>query len=170
MTSSSSPPAFDATQYPRTYAPSLANRVIWLSFGSLLVGAGAWGVWYSLVAGDELGPKGPAVIISLSVMLLLLGIYLIASMLSSKVILKPDAVEVRSLFSRQILLRQEIMGRRFFFPTATMELIPRQNHAKKFKIAILADPDAAFAAWFESIPDLGTLETNKNNAKERGSS
>lgn len=68
--------AFDASRYPRTYEPALGNRLIWISFGCLLMAAGTWG-WYSSVAGDELGPKGPAVTISLSLTLVLLGGYLI---------------------------------------------------------------------------------------------
>lgn len=124
MTVSASAPAFDATQYSRTYSPSLGNRVLWISFGGLLDAGGLFGVWYSLVAGDELGPKGPAIMISLSLMLVLLGSYLIASMFLSKIILRADAVEVRNPLSRRIILREEIMGRRFIFATGTMELIP----------------------------------------------
>ena len=84
-------PAFDAPRYPRTYAPSFGNRVIWSSFGGLLAAGGLLGIWYSVVAGDELGPKGPPLMISISLILVLLGAYLILSMLLSKVILKPDA-------------------------------------------------------------------------------
>ena len=159
---------FDPTRYPRTYAPSLGNRVIWISFGALLAAGGIWGVWYSLVAGDELGPKGPAVMISLSLMLVLLGGYLIASMLFSKVILGADAIEVRNLLSRQAMLRQEIMARRFFFSTGTIELIPRDNSRKKLKIAYLTKPDAAFAAWFASIPDLDASKSTKAHPEQRG--
>src|SRR5215470_4011437 len=93
--------AFDPTRYPRTYSPSLGNRIVWFSFGGLLAAGGVFGVWYSLVAGEVLGPKGPTVTISLSLMLVLLGGYLIVSMLSSKVILRADAIEVRNLLSGQ---------------------------------------------------------------------
>ena|SRR5215472_11186226 len=153
--------AFDPTQYPRTYSPSLGNRIVWISFGGLLAVGGVFGIYYSVVAGEELGPKGPTVTISLSLMLALLGGYLIASMLLSKVILRADAIEVRNLLSRQTMLRQEIMGRRFFFGTGTIELIPRDKQKKKLKIAYLTNPDSAFAAWFESIPDLDAAECNK---------
>lgn len=87
-----STPAFEPSRYPRTYTPSLGNRVIWISFGALLVAGGTWVLWYSLVTGDELGPKGPA-LISLSLIVVLLGGYLIASMVSSKVILRADATK-----------------------------------------------------------------------------
>jgi hypothetical protein len=156
-----STPAFDPTRYPRTYVPSLGNRAVWISFGGLLAVGGVFGVWYSLVAGNELGPKGPAVTISLSLMLVLLGGYLIVSMLSSKVILRADAIEVRNLLSSKTMLRQEIMGRRFFFSTGTIELIPREEYKKKLKVAFLTNPDAAFAAWFESIPDLDERNQRK---------
>lgn len=159
MTLSRPVPAFDAAQYPRIYSSSLANRALWISFGGLLGAGGIWGVWYSLVAGDQLGPKGPAVTISLSLMLALLGSYLIASMLLSKVILRPDAVEVRNILSKQTMLRQDILGRRFVFRTGTIVLIPREDHRKKLKIAFLTNPDAAFAAWFESIPNLDAEST-----------
>jgi hypothetical protein len=161
MASSTPVQVFDATRYPRTYAPSLGNRVIWISFGGLLAGVGILGVWYSLVAGDQLGPKGPPLMISLSLLFVLLGGYLILSMVYSKIILRPDDVEVRNLFSRQTILRQEIMGRRFVFNTGTIELIPRDNDKKKFKIAYLTKPDALFAAWFESIPELDAAKSTK---------
>ncbi len=124
-------------------------------------------VWYSLVAGDELGPKGPPVTISLSLMLIFLGGYLILSMLFSKVILRPDAVEVRNFLSRQTMFRQEIMGRRFVLSSGTIELIPRDNDKKKFKIAVLTKPDALFAAWFESIPDLNAAKSTKALSEQR---
>lgn len=166
MTLSKAEQAFDATRYPRTYSPSLANRALWISFGGLLGAGGIWGVWYSLVAGDQLGPKGPAVMISLSLMLALLGSYLITSMLLSKVILRPDAVEVRNVLSKQTMLRQDILGRRFVFSSGTIVLIPRERHRKKLKIAFLTNPDAAFAAWFESIPNLDAESTKGHREPE----
>jgi hypothetical protein len=165
MASSTPVPVFDATRYPCSYAPSLGNQVLWISFGSLLAGAGIWGIWYSLVAGDQLGPKGPPLASSLSLVLVLLGGYLILSMLFSKVILRPDAVEVRNLLSRQTMFRQEIMGRRFVFNTGTIEFIPRDSYKKKLKIAFLTNPDALFTAWFESIPDLDAEESTKVHAE-----
>ena len=86
-------------------------------------------------------------------------------MLFSKVILRPDAVEVRNLLSRQTMFRQEIMGRRFVFNTGTIELIPRDSDKKKLKIAFLTNPDALFTAWFESIPDLDAEESTKVHAE-----
>ena len=71
---------------------------------------GILGVYYSFVAGDQLGPKGPPLMIALSLLFVLLGAYLILSMVFSKVILGPDAVEVRNLLSRQIMLRQDVHG------------------------------------------------------------
>ena len=127
-----------------------------------------FGVWYSLVAGDQLGPKGPSVTISLSLMLVLLGGYLIVSMLFSKVTLRADAIEVRTILSRQTMLRQEIMGRRFFFSSGTLELIPRDGNQKKLKIAYLPNPDTSFAAWFESIPDLDASESTRPFSEQRG--
>lgn len=158
MPLSTTVPVFDASRYPRTYAPSLGNRAIWISFGGLLVGVGILGVWYSLAAGDELGPKGPALMISLSLLFVLLGGYLILSMISSKVILRPDAVEVQNLFSSRTMLRGEIRGQRFLHNTSTIELLPRDASQKKLKIAFFAIPDSLFAAWFSSIPDLDAAE------------
>jgi hypothetical protein len=120
--------------------------------------------------GGELGPKGPEVTISLSVMLALLGSYLILSMLFSKVILGPDAVQLQNLLSKQTMLRQEIVGGRFALNTGTIELIPRDSDRRNLKIALLAKPDSDFAAWFESIPDLDATEPTKGHAGQRISS
>ena len=150
--------AFDASRYPRDYAPSLANRLIWITFGGLLTALGILGVWYSLAAGDELGPKGPPLMITLSLLFVLLGGYLVLFMAFSKIILRPDAVEVQSPLSRRIMLREEIRGRRFLSNTSTIELLPRDDSQKKLKIAFFAKPDALFTAWFASIPDIDAGE------------
>ncbi|HEY6466448.1 MAG TPA: hypothetical protein VIY69_10685 [Candidatus Acidoferrales bacterium] len=156
---------FDDSSYPRAYLPSLFNRVVYVAFGGLLVGAGVFGVWYSLVAGDELGPKGPTVSISLSLLLAFLGSYLIIYMFTSKIILGRDSVEVRNLFSNQRMLRQEILGYRSSFKTGTIELIPCDSGGKKLKITWLANPDVYFSAWFDSIPDLQTSEPREGRTQ-----
>jgi len=158
-------PAFDASRYPRDYAPSLANRLIWISFGGLLTAVGILGVWYSLVAGDELGPKGPPLMITLSLLFVFLGGYLILSMALSKIILRPDAVEVQNPLSRRTMLREEIGGRRFLPNTSTIELLPRDKSQKKLKIAFFSKPDALFTAWFASIPDIDAAELAKSESE-----
>jgi hypothetical protein len=135
--------------------------VFWVSFGGLLVGVGILGVWYSLVAGDELGPKGPLVMVSLCLTLVVLGSYLILFMTFSKIILGPNSVEVQNLLSKKTMLKEEITARRFVFNTGTIELIPRDTGKKKFRIALLTKPDALFTAWFESIPNLDVIEGKK---------
>ena len=90
----------------------------------------------------------------------LLGAFLIASMLKSCVILRPDAIEVRDLFSTRSLYRAQIAGRRML-PTqyvSTLALIPRDPGAKKLKISMVYETDSAFHAWFQAIPDLDAEE------------
>ena len=163
--STSQAPAFDVSRYPRDYAPSLVNRLIWISFGGMLAAVGILGVWYSLVAGDELGPKGPPLMITLSLLFVLLGGYLILSMVLSKIILRPDAVEVQNPLSRRTMLREEIGGRRFLPNTSTIELLPRDKSQKKLKIAFFSKPDALFTAWFASIPDIDAAELAKSESE-----
>jgi hypothetical protein len=158
-------PAFDASRYPRDYAPSLVNRLIWISFGGLLTAIGILGVWYSLVAGDELGPKGPPLMITLSLLFVLLGGYLILYMALSKIILRPDAVEVQNPLSKRTMLREEIGWRRFLPNTSTIELLPRDKSQKKLKIAFFSKPDALFTAWFASIPDIDAAELAKSDSE-----
>ena len=158
-------PAFDASRYPRDYAPSLTNRLIWISFGGLLTALGILGVWYSFVAGDELGPKGPPLMITLSLMFVFLGGYLVLFMAFSKIILRPDAVEVQNPLSRRTMLREEIIGRRFLTNSSTIELLPRDKSKKKLKIAFFAKPDALFTAWFASIPNVDAAELAKSETE-----
>jgi hypothetical protein len=160
--------AFDASRYPRAYAPSVTNRVIWISFGGLLVGFGAILAWLLWRGPEQLGPRGTAVVMAISAALALLGGYLILSMLLSKVILTPDAVEVRSLLSTEIMLRQEIAGRRFVPNTATIELIPIDNGKKTFKVAVFTRPDDLFRAWFESIPNLDAPKAERTPTATQG--
>jgi hypothetical protein len=103
--------------------------------------------------------------ITLSLLFVLLGGYLILSMAFSKIILRPDAVEVQNLLSRQSMLREEIRGRRFLFNTSTIELLPRDSSQKKLKIAFFSKPDALFAAWFASIPDIDAAELAKSETE-----
>ncbi len=166
-TSSAPVRAFDASRYPRAYEPSLGNRAIWISFGGLLVGFGSVMAWLLWRDPGQLGPKGPLVITGISLTLVFLGGYLILSMLFSKVILRPDAVEVRNLLSHKTLLRQEIAGRRFAPATATIELTPLDNGKGKFKVAVFTTPDALFTAWFESIPDLDADDLVKTHAERQ---
>ena len=80
----------------------------------------------------------------------------------------PDAIEVQNLFSKQTMLRQEIMRGRFFFNSGTIELIPRDEDRKKLKIAYLMNPDADFAAWFQSIPGLDAADSTGAYPEQRG--
>ncbi len=134
--------------------------MIWISFGGLLA---VIGTFRGLVLRGGLamvfGPQGPPLMISSAFCLSFLGSYLILSMIFSKVILRPDAVEVQNLFSSRTMLRGEIRGQLDSYITHfDHRTLPRDTSQRKLKIAFFATPDSLFAAWFSSIPDLDAAE------------
>lgn len=157
---------FDSSLYPATYRTSSCYVLFFSILGGIALAAGGLGTWY-FGTGHEIKTAGQLwMLVSICLGFMLLGGFLIASMLRSSVTLLGDAIVVQGLFSSRTLRRDEIGGRRVI-PTqyvSTLELVPRSSHQKKMKIALMLRRDAAFEAWFAGIPDVDAQELAKSEA------
>jgi hypothetical protein len=103
----------------------------------------------------------------LSFLFLLLGIYLIITVLTSRLILSPDFFEVKDFLSSKLLRRSDIAGYRIL-PTqyiATLVFQPKAAEQKKLKIPLYFRSDKAFAEWFIDIPNLDREELGQSMAE-----
>jgi hypothetical protein len=97
----------------------------------------------------------------------LLGAYLIASLVRFQVTLRADAIEVQNCFTSRTLARAEIEGFRVL-PTqyvATMVLIPHEPHQKKLKFSQVLRTDTAFNEWFADLQNLDASELAESKAR-----
>ena len=137
--------AFDPSVYPRTYVLSIEHRIYWvlagLFLGAMPLLAWKWGLVATILATLTAVPMG--------------GRFILAAF-RYNVILEPDAITVREVFSTQRLLRTEIAGRRTIrIRGATRQiLIPRIAGKKPLSFPEILRTDSEFSTWFEAIPKL----------------
>ena len=99
----------------------------------------------------------------LSILFFGLGVYLLLSMWRSKIVLMEDRIEIHELTRVRSLQKSEIRGWRLV-PTAYMavlELVPRDPHVRKLKVAWLFKDDETFSAWMDDVPNLDAEEQEK---------
>lgn len=159
-------PTLDLSAYPATYRFSKSYSAFFYSLAGIAIGAGGLGMWY-FGTGHEMTSTGQAIfMVLICSVFVLLGIFLIASIVRSSVTLLPDSIVVQGMFSTRKLLRSNIAGRRVL-PTQyvkTLVLIPNSKHGKRLKIALALRTDPAFDAWFAGIPDLDAKEVAESEA------
>jgi len=81
----------------------------------------------------------------------------VAMLFRSRVILKPDSIESRELFSTGRLLHEDILGHRLQQNQrgpASLVLVPRDSSRKQLKFATFYNFDETFWEWIGSLPDL----------------
>ena len=158
---------FEPSLYPRTYSTSMCNRLVWISLAAVVSVGGLLGVLHFGTGHETRGLGGSMVMVLVSLVFVVLGGYLILLMLRFKVILKPDAIEVRNIFSTRILPRDEIAGRRILLTQyiSTLELIPGDQEKKKLRIGMMMSADASFHSWFAAIPDLDAKDLAKSESQ-----
>ncbi len=125
------------------------------------------GIWYFGTGHETQGAGDVAIMVSVCFLFVLLGAYLIASLLRFHVTLRADAIEVQNCFTSRTLLRTEIEGFRIL-PTqyvATMVLIPREPHQKKLKFSQMLRTDDAFKEWFADLRNLDAAEFAESKAQ-----
>ena len=163
---------FDPSQFPRTYQSSLGWRIFLISLGTLIAAASLLGIWYFGTGHESQSAQGALIMVVVCLAFFILGAYLVVAMLKSKIILTADSIEVHEPFVTRHLLRSQIAGWRLL-PTqyvSTLELTPRDPHAKKLKFALTVKPDTAFGSWLSTLSNLDAqdladsvadLETNQ---------
>jgi len=106
-------------------------------------------------------------LVGLSSLFLLLGICLLGSVLTSRLILSADSIELKYLVSSKLFRRSDIAGFRIL-PTqhiSTLVLQPKSAEQKKLKIPLYFRTDDAFGGWFIDIPNLDREEFQKSKAE-----
>ena len=157
----------DPALYPRTYRVS-RGYFVFLSLLSGLVGLPAClGIWYFGTGHETHGPHDVAIMVSLCVAFVLLGVSLLVGVLRFHVTLGADFIEVQGFFTSRRIPRVEIAGYRVL-PTQYIKTVvvePRDPHQKKLKFSRILRTDDTFAAWFNTIPNLDAEELYQSRAQ-----
>jgi len=160
-------PIFNPSLYPRTYKPS-TGYVLFLGTASGLCAAGGIAGMIYFGTGHEVkGPRDEFMLVGLSALFLLLGLFLIASVLTSRLIVSADSIELKYLASSKLLRRSDIAGYRIL-PTqyiSTLVFQPKTAERKKLKIPLYFRTDAAFGEWFIDIPNLDHEDLGQSMAE-----
>lgn len=161
------PPVFNPALYPRTYKPS-TGYVLFLGAVSMLCAAGGIaGIAYFGTGHEMTSVRSQFALVVLSFLFLLLGIYLITAVLTSRLILGPDFFEVKDFLSSKLLRRSDIAGYRIL-PTqyiSTLVFQPKAAERKKLKIPLYFRTDAAFGEWFIDVPNLDSEDLGQSMAE-----
>ena len=142
---------------PQVYKPSGGWQAFLLILSVLLGGFSAAGVWYFGTMHGVSSVREATWMVGICLIFLILSCALVALLFRSRVILNPDSVESRELFSTGRLLRTDIRGYRLQQNPrgpASLVLVPRDSPSKKLKFATFYNFDATFWNWMESLPDL----------------
>jgi hypothetical protein len=126
---------------------------MWGLLGGLLAAGGLYGVAYFGTGHETKGPQDIALMVSASMIIALLGGYTTFWMFRARIILRPDAIEVRNAATPKALLRNEIAGWRIR-PTRyirTLEILPINPEKRKLKIGLAMSLDDEFYEWFKGI-------------------
>jgi hypothetical protein len=161
------PPVFNPTLYPRTYKAS-TGYLLFLGVASFLCALGGIaGIIYFGTGHEMTSVRSESILVVLCSLFLLLGIYLISAVLTSRLILGPDFIEVKDFLSSKLLRRSAIAGYRIL-PTqyiSTLVLQPKAAGLKKLKIPLFFRTDGAFGEWFIGIPNLDSEDLGQSMAE-----
>jgi hypothetical protein len=161
------PPVFNPALYPRVYKPS-TGYLLFLGTASFLCAMGGIaGIIYFGTGHEMTSLRSQSILVVLCSLFLLLGIYLISAVLTSRLILGPDFIEVKDFLSSKLLRRSDIAGYRIL-PTqyiSTLVFQPTPAERKKLKIPLFFRTDAAFGEWFLGIPNLDREDLGQSMAE-----
>jgi len=161
------PPVFNPALYPRTYKPS-TGYLLFLGTASFLCAAGGIaGIIYFSTGHEMTSVRSQSILVVLCSLFLLLGIYLISAVLTSRLILGTDFIEVKDFLSSKLLRRSDIAGYRVL-PTqyiSTLVFQPKPAERKKLKIPLYFRTDNAFGEWFIDIPNLDREDLSQSMAE-----
>lgn len=160
---------FKPSDYPRTYQPSIAKRILILASGGIVLLFGGVLSYFSWVLWARHQDTISAVVIAmLGLRVLLLSAKLIMEAARAKFILLPDAIENHGAFFTRILRRDEIYGytRTPDERTPAIEFWPKRNlpdpeskELKIIRIFMTFTPDEEFKAWMSGLRNLDEEES-----------
>src|SRR5579871_924671 len=146
---SASGASFDPSLYPRTYSMSRWNQRPMIVAGLVIAVVLPTQLWRSghLTTQPEL---------FIAMLYVLAGGFLVLRAFTLKVILEPDAITVRGIFSRRRLLRGEIAGWSVGGRGRMIVVLRNEDHKTISFPAMNADRE--FFAWFAGIPQAKPVE------------
>lgn len=138
--------------YPRAYRTSYH----WALFGGAVGLAMAFGGIAELVR-LEMGLAKILHPLALSIACVgdvLLGSYIIVSLIKFRVILYENRIELVGALWTRTLLRDEIGAKLSYYGGClTYSLIPRSKRQRRLQISMIFSPDRQFQEWIDSIPN-----------------
>jgi hypothetical protein len=159
---------FDPSGYPRTYEVALGWKLFLIPSGILFTLAGIGGIVFLLhsLSNNTNRPVWAIVFLGvLSAAFAVLGAYAALSVLSYRVTLTADGIEVVEPFRRRRLLTREIQGLRTVRTQQgppTIVLVPNDRKAKKLKISLVLNRDRAFEEWYARLTDLDHRDVHQS--------
>ena len=151
--------------YPRVYRIRLGWRLFLSGLGLIGVVFGVFGIWY-FATGHETTDRGEiAAMIAIFGSFAAVGVYLVFSMLRSKITLRSEQLEVRGALLSRRMRTEEIAGWRTI-PQRDMPpnlvLIPRPGRGRKLPINESFALDDWFYEWLDQFPDLDAKDQSRS--------
>lgn len=151
----------------RIYACSGRRRTFLLVTGLGFAVAGVWGLGYFLTQGAH-APAGMLAV--LACVFAPLGLYFLAYVLRYRIVLRPDAIDVRGILVERTLRRDEIAGRRDIKTrnARTTVLVAKALGARDLKLSsfiLHGQGDPALKHWIEALPDLDAADLRRSEAE-----
>lgn len=145
-----------ATVYPRTYRLRRWVAALWFVTGLLgIVWGGLCAVYFWQAPGFA-SENLRLLFVAICGLMIVYGIFCIASMFHYRFVLGRDKVEVHTFFRRYEMRRDNISGlvRTRHGPVEIITLIPNDPSVKRLKFTDYMQPDELFEQWLASIADL----------------
>lgn len=168
MPQNPAPPALAAGSYPRTYRMALWVYLLTIPVGLVMC---AGGVGLAVLLARQASSGGAAwAAVALGAAVGGVGVWLLTSVLRSKVVLSEEAIEVHGAWRVRRLARAEIAGRRlqsvqYGQKMLVLEAKDPQTRALKLSSASSMRTDSAWDAWMASLPDLDAQEAQALEAE-----
>jgi hypothetical protein len=157
---------FDSSNYPRTYRASLGWKLLLVPIGVLFGLAGIAGIAFalwSLMHDRSAQILAMVLLAAICAAFACLGVYTALSVLTYRVTLRVDGIEVIEPFRRRRLLRRDIRGRHTLSTQPPiLVLVPNDAKAKKLKVSLMLDTDRAFDDWCGRVTDLDRKELRES--------
>lgn len=152
------------SNFPRTYRVSTGNRVLYSVLGAVVLAGGLAGMWYFGTGHEAETATEALALAAVCFAFVLLGAALILYMLTTRIVLSADAIELCDFLRARKLRRDDIAGRRLVDAqyVSVLSLIPKRAGAKPLKITQIMRTDPALEAWVATLPDLDARELEQS--------
>jgi hypothetical protein len=156
-----------SSEFPRVYRISTSWRVAWIVMSVALVAICLFLAWF-IVRQNHDAPNVTLVTGGgLCVVFLLMGVYLIAAGVRTKIVLTAGSIALHGALLVRQLARADIAGRRLIKQGNgynVLHLVPKDSRGKRLQLSYYLQTDAVLNEWIGGIPDLDAAEAKKSEA------